>query len=63
MRPAQLSSQTLIVLAYNVGGVLGWLPDIRAWAGIVAHFLAPGGTFFISEIHPVAQVFENEGVA
>jgi len=50
-------------IVYTSRGVLGWLPDIRAWAGIVAHFLAPGGTFFISEIHPVAQVFENEGVA
>ena len=29
----------------------------------MAHFTAPGGLFFISEIHPVAQAFENEGVA
>jgi len=49
-------------VVYTSRGVLGWLPDIRAWARVVAHFLAPGGTFFISEIHPVAQVFENEGV-
>ncbi len=28
----------------------------------MAHFLAPGGTFFITEAHPVLQVFENEGV-
>ena len=48
-------------IVYTSRGVLGWLPDIRAWAEVVAHFLAPGGTFFISEIHPVAQVFENEG--
>ena len=50
-------------IVYTSRGVLGWLPDIRGWARVVAHFLAPGGTFFISEIHPVAQVFENEGVA
>lgn len=50
-------------VVYTSRGVLGWLPDIRAWARVVAHFLAPGGTFYISEIHPVAQVFENEGVA
>ncbi len=47
---------------YTSRGVLGWLPDIRGWARVVAHFLAPGGTFFITEIHPAAQVFENEGV-
>ena len=50
-------------IVYTSRGVLGWLPDIRAWARVVAHFLAPGGTFFITEIHPVAQVFENAGVA
>jgi SAM-dependent methyltransferase len=50
-------------IVYTSRGVLGWLPDIHAWATVVAHFLAPGGTFFITEIHPVAQVFENEGVA
>jgi ubiquinone/menaquinone biosynthesis C-methylase UbiE len=50
-------------VVYTSRGVLGWLPDIRAWATVVAHFLAPGGTFFITEIHPALQVFENEGVA
>jgi SAM-dependent methyltransferase len=49
-------------VVYTSRGVLGWLPDIRAWARVVAHFLAPGGTFFITEAHPVFQVFENEGV-
>jgi SAM-dependent methyltransferase len=49
-------------VVYTSRGVLGWLPDIRAWAGVVAHFLAPGGTFFVTEVHPVLQVFENEGV-
>ena len=49
-------------IVYTSRGVLGWLPDIRAWARVVAHFLAPGGTFFISEAHPVVQAFENEGV-
>jgi SAM-dependent methyltransferase len=50
-------------VVYTSRGVLGWLPDIRGWARVVAHFLAPGGTFFITEAHPVFQVFENEGVA
>jgi hypothetical protein len=29
---------------------------------VVAQFVAPGGTFFITEAHPVMNVFENEGV-
>jgi len=49
-------------LVYTSGGVLGWMPDIRRWAEVVAHFVRPGGRFYITEIHPVAQVFENEGV-
>jgi SAM-dependent methyltransferase len=49
-------------LVYTSGGVLGWLPDIRHWAHVVAHFVRPGGRFVIAEIHPVANAFENEGV-
>ena len=50
-------------LVYTSKGVLGWLPDIRGWAQVVAHFVRPGGRFYITEIHPIAQAFENEGVA
>ena len=59
--PANLEGTFDIV--YTSRGVLGWLPDIRGWARVVAHFLAPGGMFYISEVHPVVQAFENEGVA
>jgi SAM-dependent methyltransferase len=49
-------------IVYTSRGVLTWLPDIRRWAQVVAHFVGPGGTFFLKEMHPVAQAFENEGV-
>ncbi len=49
-------------LVYTSRGVLGWLPDIRAWARVAAHFVRPGGRFYVREIHPVVQAFENEGV-
>jgi len=39
----------IVVTTY---GVLSWLPDLEAWARIVAHFLRPGGTFCIVDIHP-----------
>lgn len=58
--PACLEGEFDIV--YTSRGVLGWLPDIRRWARVVAHFVRPGGTFYINEIHPVVQAFENEGV-
>jgi SAM-dependent methyltransferase len=50
-------------LVYTSNGVLGWLPDIRDWARVVARFVRPGGRFYITEIHPIAQALENEGVA
>ncbi len=28
-------------------GALNWLPDIQAWATIVANIVAPGGIFFV----------------
>lgn len=59
--PSNLDGEFDVV--YTSRGVLGWLPDIRGWAAVVARFVAPGGTFFITEIHPVAQAFENDGVA
>jgi SAM-dependent methyltransferase len=49
-------------IVYTSRGVLGWLPDIRGWARVVARFVRPGGRFYISEAHPVIQVFESEGV-
>jgi len=29
---------------------------------VAAHFVRPGGFLYLTEIHPVAQVFESEGV-
>jgi SAM-dependent methyltransferase len=58
--PANLEGDFDIV--YTSSGVLGWLPDIRAWAKVIAHFVRPGGFFYIAEVHPVIQAFETEGV-
>jgi SAM-dependent methyltransferase len=47
-------------VVYTSRGVIGWLPDIRRWAEVVAHFVRPGGRFYILEAHPTFWVFENE---
>jgi len=47
-------------IVYTSRGVLGWLPDIRAWAKVVTHFLRPGGVFYITEKHPFADVFDDD---
>jgi len=50
-------------IVYTSRGVLRWLRDLSRWAKVVAHFLAPGGTFYITEIHPVAKALvDAEGV-
>ncbi|HXT82587.1 MAG TPA: methyltransferase domain-containing protein [Acetobacteraceae bacterium] len=40
-------------------GALCWLPDMRAWARVVAHFLKPGGWLALAEAHPAAYVFDD----
>ena len=55
--PNNLDEQFDIV--YTSNGVLGWLPDIDGWGGIVDRFLKPGGTFYITEFHPVMWAFDD----
>ncbi|MFX0074030.1 MAG: class I SAM-dependent methyltransferase [Candidatus Hermodarchaeota archaeon] len=47
-------------IVYTSIGVLCWLNDLQKWAQIIAHFLKPGGIFYIAEIHPFSMVFDNE---
>ncbi len=51
-------------IVFTSYGVLCWLPDLRRWAEVIAHFLKPGGTFYMVETHPFANVFDDRpGVA
>ena len=40
-------------------GVICWLPDLKRWAGVIAHFVKPGGTFYIAEFDPMAWVLDD----
>ena len=42
-------------------GVLCWLSDLDKWAQIIAHFLNPGGIFYIMDSHPLLYTFDEEG--
>lgn len=55
--PNVLSGQFDIV--FTSYGAISWLPDIYRWAQVAAHFVKPGGTFYIAEFHPFAYVFED----
>ena len=45
-------------IVYTGVGAICWLPDLDAWAEIVARFLNAGGTFYILDVHPMSLVFE-----
>lgn len=46
-------------IVYTSRGVLGWLSDLARWARVVAHFLAPGGFLYLTDIHPIAKVLDE----
>ncbi len=56
--PKHLDRQFDIV--YTSYGVLCWLADLDKWGKLIARYLKPGGTFYIVEMHPVLNIFNNE---
>jgi SAM-dependent methyltransferase len=58
--PAAIAEPAAFDLVFVTWGALYWLPDIRRWAEIVAHFLKPGGALYLAEGHPAALVFDDE---
>jgi SAM-dependent methyltransferase len=44
-------------------GVLCWLEDLRRWAEVIAHFLKPGGSFLLVEMHPLADLLADDAAA
>jgi SAM-dependent methyltransferase len=56
--PNLLSGEFDIV--FTSYGVLHWLRDLRRWGEVIAHFLKPGGIFYIVEDHPFFRVFSSD---
>ncbi|MEK7474067.1 MAG: methyltransferase domain-containing protein [Candidatus Coatesbacteria bacterium] len=56
--PHRLRGQFDIVMTYY--GTIVWLPDLTKWARVIAHFLKPGGFFYIADSHPMALTFEYD---
>ncbi len=55
--PEVLSGQFEIV--FSSYGVLPWLRDLRRWAEVVAHFLKPGGIFYLIDDHPLMRTLDT----
>ncbi len=47
-------------VVYTSWGVLGWLPDINAWAQVVVDLLRPGGLLYLAEFHPFIWVHDDD---
>lgn len=47
-------------IVFTSYGTIGWLPDLKKWAEIVALYLKPGGRFVFAEFHPVVWMFDND---
>lgn len=47
-------------IVYSSYGTINWLPDLGAWARIIASYLRPGGFFYLIEAHPFARIFDDE---
>ncbi len=56
--PQHLEGQFDIV--FTSYGTIGWLPDLQRWAGVVRHFLKPGGRFVMVDFHPVVWMFNSD---
>lgn len=55
-----LGAGTFDIVYVSIGS-LGWLPEVRRWAKVVANLLAPGGTFFIHDVHPFSSCLDDQG--
>ncbi|MCY9784403.1 class I SAM-dependent methyltransferase [Nocardiopsis sp. EMB25] len=47
-------------LVYTGQGALCWIHDIRAWAGVVARLLRPGGRVLVFDTHPATCLLDPE---
>jgi len=48
-------------IVYTSYGVIGWLPDLKPWAKMIAERLKPGGIFYMVEFHPIVWMFDYLG--
>lgn len=46
-------------LVFTGIGALCWLPDIDAWADVVARLLRPGGRLFMRDGHPMLHTLDD----
>jgi len=56
--PKELDGSFDIVFASY--GVVCWLPDFPAWAGVASSFVKPGGFFYLVDGHPLFSAMDDD---
>ncbi len=46
-------------IVFTSYGAIGWLPDMKKWADVVARFLSPTGQFIFVEFHPAVWMYDD----
>lgn len=47
-------------IVFTSYGTIGWLPDLKPWAQMIAERLKPGGRFYMVEFHPIVWMFDYQ---
>jgi SAM-dependent methyltransferase len=45
-------------IVFQSYGILCWISDVDRWAQVVAHYLKPGGIFYLIDDHPILYIYE-----
>ncbi len=46
-------------IVFTSYGTIGWLPNLDDWAALIAHFLKPGGIFYMVDFHPTLWMMDE----
>jgi len=60
--PDVLNAAGVFDIVFTSYGAISWLPDLQPWGRIIAHYLKPGGFFYIAEGHPFMWTFDDKSV-
>lgn len=47
-------------IVYSSYGAICWLPDLQPWGEVIAHYLKPGGFFYIADGHPFMWAMDEK---
>jgi SAM-dependent methyltransferase len=58
--PEKLDAQGAFDIVYSSYGAICWLPDLQPWGEVIAHYLKPGGFFYIADGHPFMWAMDEK---